>query len=108
MFCMHLQMQAPQTNQPSRRVIPTALLERCLSDAMFKSNIHVLVSILECCKPLDSNASIRDFVFQVIRMVQQNQDFAGRDHLADIVDQFVLKELVEAGHPADDTVSSRF
>ena len=82
--------KAPQTNQPSQRVIPTDPLERCLSNAMKTSNIPVLACILECCKPLDCNASIRELALQVIRMVQQNEDFPYRNHLADIVDQFVL------------------
>ena len=97
--------QAPQTNQPSQRVILTDPLERCLSNAMKESNIPVFAYILECCAPLDCNASIRDLVFQLIRMVQQNQAFPGRDHLANIVDQFVLDEVKEAGRVSGDDVA---
>ena len=98
-------INAMQADQSSQRVIPTDPLERCLSDAMFKSNIPVIACVLECSKPLDSKASIRDLVFQLIRMVQQNQAFPGRDHLADIVDQFVLDELTEAGRVSGDDVA---
>ena len=90
----------------SLRVILNDPLERCFTYAMNTSNIYVLACILECCKPLNCNASIRDLVFQVIRMVQQNEDFPGRDHLADIVDQFILDELVEAGRVGGDDVAS--
>ena len=102
-------MQAVQDTtleQPSQRVFLTVPLEWCLSEAMRASNIPVLACILECCKPLDCNASIRELALQVIRMVQQNEDFPYRNHLADIVDQFVLDELMEARRVGGDDVAS--